>query len=127
MACPLFIPSESLGGIAPRNVTLGDLYSGSCEADPSVAIPDETLRQCCNSGYARDRCPRAATHPADAMRFLIKVKNFKGLEIAWSAEQNHHPVEVGVVHLSSLSGQDSDTTVLHQQARAYARAILWQA
>lgn len=126
MACPLFIPSKPLGGIAPRTVTLGDLYGGSCDADRSAVIPDETLRDCCNPGYARDRCQRADKHHADAVRFLIRVKNFKGLEIAWSEEKNHHPVEVGLLHLASLSGPAPEASVLEHQARAYARAILWQ-
>lgn len=113
-------------GTGPATLTLGDLYGGECDGDRSITISAETLQQCCNSGYARARCFRAAEVEADAVRFLVKVRNFKGLEIAWATERDHHPVAVGVVHLASLADTKGQAPVLEQQARAYARAILWQ-
>ena len=127
MACPLFIPGQPMSGIATGTLTLGDLHGGSCAADPALAVPDEILRQCCNPGYARGTCERAVAVESDAVRFLVRVRNFKGVEVAWSLEKDHFPVAVGVVQLASLAESPPEATVLERQARAYARSILWQA
>ncbi len=128
MACPLFIPVAPMSGIASEPSTLGELYGGTCSADPTFEIPGEILRGCCNSGYARTKCVRAGQAGADAVRFLIKQRNFKGLEIAWSLENDHHPVATGTLYLSSV-GEPQDpgigsVSVLERQACAYAKSML---
>ncbi len=57
MACPLFLPAESLG----------DYYGGECSAATGRPIPSAILRHCCNVGYARKACARAAGTDADAI------------------------------------------------------------
>lgn len=118
MACPLFLPVSPLRGFA-------DLYGGECAAEAGV-IDDMMLRHCCNAGYARDTCGRAAQSDADAFRFLIKGNRDGVVEVAWSSERNHHPVAVGTL---AVNGKASSTECgpLERQARAYAAAYIRQA
>jgi hypothetical protein len=104
---------------------LSDLYGGECAAEVGALIPTDILRQCCNSGYARDTCPRAAQSDADAFRFLVKANRNGVIDVAWSSERNHHPVAVGtlVVDCKTCTTQ---TGPLERQARAYAVAYLRQ-
>jgi hypothetical protein len=118
MACPLFVPSSPLTGFT-------DLYGGECAADTGALIPVDVLRQCCNTGYARDSCVRAAQSDADAFRFLIKANRDGVVDVAWSSERNHHPVAVGTLAVSCKIGA-TQTGPLESQARAYAAAYLKQ-
>jgi hypothetical protein len=115
MACPLFLPAS------PR----GDLYGGDCAADP-VTINDDILRRCCNIGYARGSCRRAAQSDSDAFRFLIKANRDGVVDVAWSSERNHHPVAVGTLAVNCAVSID-ETGPLERQARAFAIAYLRQA
>ena len=81
MPCPLFVP-ESL-----RDTW----YLGRCAAEPEERIGIEKLRTCCNAGYARARCERAAGAEADAVNFLMKSESV----VAWAIERNHHPLAAG--------------------------------
>jgi hypothetical protein len=67
------------------------LFLGECAANPEKGIDVETLRTCCNPGYARARCSLAAEADADAVSFLMKTETM----VAWAIESNHHPVAVG--------------------------------
>jgi hypothetical protein len=118
MACPLFLPASPL---AP----LSDLYGGECAAEASALIPVDVLRECCNAGYARDSCQRAAQSEADALRFLIKANRDGVVEVAWSSERNHHPVAVGTLAVDCKTGT-TPTEPLERQAHAYAAAFLRQ-
>lgn len=114
MACPLFLPASPLAGFS-------DLYAGECAAG-SLAISDNTLRRCCNAGYARGVCTQAAQSEADAFRFLIKADHDGVIDVAWSSERNHHPVAVGTLAVNSaVSGAGGP---LELQARAYAATYL---
>ncbi len=117
MACPLFLPSSPLAGF-------NDLYAGDCAIDNHVPIPVDTLRQCCNAGYARGFCERAAHSDADAFRFAIKANRGGAVDVAWSSERNHHPVAVGTLTVSGAAA--ADACPLERQARAYADAYLRQ-
>lgn len=117
MACPLFLPSAPLAGFS-------DLYAGECAADIGRPVPEDTLRHCCNAGYARVFCGRAAQSDADAFRFAIKGKHDAVVEVAWSSERNHHPVAVGMVTINAAAA--ADATPLERQARVYADAYLRQ-
>lgn len=112
MACPLFIPSSPLG----------DLYGGSCAADPSVAIEAETLRRYCNFGYARGHCARAAQSDADAVRLLVRGARGSIVEISWAVERNHHPVAVGSVEIDTGPAAEPAGDALARQAYACAAA-----
>ncbi len=113
MACPLFLPSERLG--ATR------YFEGRCAADPLLAIPVDTLKNCCNPGYARDTCERAAQAEADAFRFLVKSRSYGTAEVAWTAERDHHPVAVGILSLAEPGGANAQP--LECQARVCAAHV----
>ena len=117
MACPLFLPSSPLAGFS-------DLYAGDCAAGDSAPIPDQTLRQYCNSGYARGCCARAASSDSDSFRFTIKANRIGEIDVAWSSERNHHPVAVGVLTVNRMAA--AEASPLEQQARVYAEAYLRQ-
>jgi hypothetical protein len=112
MACPLFLPSSPLPGFS-------DLYGGDCAACNGAPIPVDILRQCCNAGYARGICERAAQSDADAFRFAIKANRGGAVDVAWSSERNHHPVAVGMV---TVNGAAAEASPLERQARVYAEA-----
>ncbi len=113
MGCPLFLPSSALRDNSG--------FDGGCASDPGVVIPAETLASCCNRGYARALCLRAEHIVPDAFRFLVKSCSFAGVEIAWSSERDHHPLEVGTLFLSgAMTGGEAP---LERQAKACAARI----
>jgi hypothetical protein len=117
MACPLFLPSSPLAGFAAEASPFSDFYGGGCKAQPAALIPVDTLRRCCNAGYARTACDHAAQSDADAFRFLIKSHRDGVVGVAWSIERDHHPVAVGTL---LVSGQGDSADPLERQARACA-------
>jgi hypothetical protein len=123
MACPLFLPASSLS--ANSMMPLNDLYGGECAAEIGVLIPVDVLRRCCNAGYARDSCPRAAQSDSDAFRFLVKSHRDGVVDVAWSSERNHHPVAVGNLAVTSTMAP-TECGPLERQARAYAALYLRQ-
>jgi hypothetical protein len=116
MACPLFLPLSPLGDFE-------DIYGGACAAQPSATIPVETLRRCCNAGYAREACTHAAQADADAFRFLIRSNRDGVVAVAWSSERDHHPLAVGTF---LVTGDDGSNDPLERQARACAAVYLRQ-
>jgi hypothetical protein len=88
MACPYFLPDEPVGGFS-------DIYMGNCAAQGGAPAQEDLLERCCNNGYARARCNRAAQSESDAFRFLVKAHVNGRVEVAWSSERDHHPVAVG--------------------------------
>ena len=116
MACPLFLPASPLAGF-------GDLYAGECAAGIAEAIDGDILRRCCNAGYARGSCTRAAQSEADAFRFLVKADRDGVIDVAWSSERNHHPVAVGTLSVN-VAGSTNEGGPLEHQARVYAAAYL---
>lgn len=123
MACPLFVPTSPLGELVSRAAPLGDIYCGSCSAEPEVPIEPDTLRRFCNFGYARGQCARAAQSEADAVRLLIRADDGHAVEVAWSIERDHHPVAVGVeiVQISVEAASSPLAAQVHACARSYAR------
>jgi hypothetical protein len=112
MACPLFLPE------------LSDSDKGHCAGDPAAIIPADILLRCCNRGYARGFCERAAGSEADAMRFLVKSHRGGGtVVVAWSIERNHHPLAVGSFEVTETMTTERP---LERQARACAEAYLRQ-
>lgn len=100
---------------------LGNSYGGECSANPGALIPIDTLRSCCNLGYARGTCERAAQSEADAARFMIKSDSGSSVLVAWAMERNHHPVAVGTL-MFPLEGECQ--TPVERQARAYVDSYL---
>jgi hypothetical protein len=124
MACPLFLPTLPLTGFTSDATPLGDLYGGECAAETGALIPVDLLRRCCNVGYARAFCTRAALADADAFRFQIKANRDGVVDVAWSSERNHHPVAVGKVAVHPAAPDTSEP--LERQAQAYAEGYLRQ-
>ncbi len=120
MACPLFLPAAPLQGFAAEATPLGELYDGACAGDRGAVIPRETLRRCCNRGYARGSCDRAAAADADAFRFLVKADCGGVITVAWSSEREHVPVAVGEALVTTAPCPTADP--LGVQARACAAA-----
>jgi hypothetical protein len=97
---------------------LTGLFSGNCSADTGAAVPIEVLRHCCNAGYARTSCPRAAMIESDSAQFLVRSDDGTVIEVAWAIEKNHHPVAVGTLQVSAAEHPPEET--LQHQARAFA-------
>ncbi len=131
MACPYFWPQQRFEDRRklPR-LPLGDPYSGVCRVDPMRDWrPDEdTLRELCNVGYARSRCPRFPEAPGpDAIRFSAVSDTDGALRIFYVREQDHEPLEHGHIDCSSDAGQvlsGPADQMLREQARAYAGSYL---
>jgi hypothetical protein len=133
MACPLFYPVERFGDSAWRKhprLPLGDPYSGACRADPKREwLPDQaTLRDCCNLGYARERCPRFPQDGGpDAFRFSVVSDDGGTLKIFYIAERGHAPVEHGTIEYAAATGQllnGHTGEIFQKQARAYVESYL---
>ena len=116
MACPLFLPATPL-------TPLSDLYGGECAAEAVVLSSDTLL--CCNAGYARGSCERAAQSDSDAFRFLIKANRGGVVEVAWTSERNHHPVAVGTLAVDCRTIA-TEAGPLERQARVCAMAYFAQ-
>jgi hypothetical protein len=114
MACPLFLPASPL-------TSLEDLYGGECAAGAGMPISADVLRWCCNAGYARGSCARAAQSEADAFRFVVKANHSGVVDVAWSSERNHHPVAVGTLAVD-CNTRLTESMPLEKQARACAVA-----
>ena len=106
------------GVFAQVAMPLGNLYNGQCAADPHAGISPDVVRSCCNLGYARGRCERAADADADAVRFCVHSNTGGAIVIAWAIERNHHPIAVGKADASEPA---TGNAVLDAQIRAYAR------
>jgi hypothetical protein len=129
MACPLFIPSSPLGDLATAAAPLGDLYAGRCAASPEAEIEQGTLRRCCNLGYARRHCGRAAQADSDAVRVLVRADDGRQVQVAWAIERDHHPVAVGVETVEVVAGEATGSgglTALAAQVRACAASYARQ-
>jgi hypothetical protein len=129
MACPLFIPSSPLGDLVAASAPLGDVYAGRCAASPGADVEPDTLRRCCNPGYARRRCDRAAQAESDAVRVMVRADDGRQVQVAWAIERDHHPVAVGVETVDIIAGETTPAgglTVLMAQVRACAEAYARQ-
>lgn len=119
MACPFFEPTAPLDGSEPARAPLGGVFTGYChaEGDSSAAPPHAgSLREICNFGYGRGRCPRFPAGAAfDAVRF-----SSDGQRVLCILERDHIPVEF------SPAGLCSDP-VLSAQFRAFERRLAMKA
>jgi hypothetical protein len=116
MACPLFLPGPRL--------PMSEIYAGECSADSGASLSMEKLTRCCNPGYARTLCERAAASDIDSYRFLVCSDEGGSIEIAWASEHNHHPIAVGTLRLDHALSQAAGP--LDHQARACAQSYLRQ-
>ena len=126
MACPFFNPTEAFSWKAwpnPPRMPLGDPYAGVCTAQEGPA-PDERLRTCCNTGYARGACPHFPGGDApDAVRFGIAGRKGGVATIRYVVERDHHPFDDGTIELEEKAHGD-DAKLLERQARAFLDSYL---
>jgi hypothetical protein len=130
MPCPYFYPVEHLNWANAPKLPLGDAYTGHCQADPAAPVQPEplALREFCNLGYARRRCPRfPAEAGPDAVRFSITHDAGEFITLYWVREQDHHPFDHGPLEFSTKEQLFTTTPAgerLGQQAHAYVRSYL---
>ncbi len=134
MACPYFFPTEKNFDIAwafPRRLPLGAGFSGQCMAGGIQSKPTQAeLKEFCNLGYAR-RCPKLpANRQADSVRFSMAATNATSndrLRVYYSCEQNHAPVEHGVLEYDCQTRSWQAThpnACIQRQAECYLGAFL---
>ena len=98
--------------IDPPRLPLVDAHDGVCEAAAATWEPDlETLKECCNFGYARGRC---AHFPAGASFDAVRFSMNGAGEVRYVLEKDYAPLEHGA--RQDLSGR------LAAQADAFAVA-----
>jgi hypothetical protein len=124
VACPFFLPTVPLSDAAPETAPLGDLHGGSCGAALDAIIDANTLRRCCNTGYGRNDCARAATSEADASRFFLRSDHDGVIEVAWAQERDHHPFGVGIARYSPTMSESPEP--LNRQIAAFVACYLRQ-
>ncbi|MEX2260760.1 MAG: hypothetical protein WD696_02350 [Bryobacteraceae bacterium] len=130
MACPYFLPAERFDDRQwpnPPILPLGDPYRGVCAAGGGCHMPDEeSLRDLCNQGYARNRCSRFPEREGpDAVRFLTVADTGKRVRIAYVLERDHHPWEHGVLEYSVAMGDCAyPHPVIDSLAKAYLTSYL---
>lgn len=123
MACPYFYPVASSG---PARVIrpLGDVWTGECRAGGSPDAP--TVRDLCNLGYARSRCPHCTGEGPDAVRFSIAAHGGGAISIRCVLEKDYLPFWHGTLEYSIADGGVSAAPgeVVARQAAAYAQSYL---
>lgn len=96
MACPYFVPLEPLDDarwIQPPRLPLGAACRGSCAAPGAAGgIPENTLEEICNWGYARDRCAR---FPAEEAVDALRLSLLRDGRLVWIEEADHRPLRHG--------------------------------
>jgi hypothetical protein len=99
-------------------------------ADPmrSWRPEDSVLRESCNLGYAREKCPRFPKGSGpDAIRFSVTGDQDGLLKIFYISEQNHEALEHGTFEYSVVEGKLLTAEVnnlLHKQVQAYVDSYL---
>ncbi len=114
----------------PPRLPLGDPYTGICAVDPmrEWRPDDTTLRECCNRGYARKKCPRFPDDAGpDAVRFTVSREQNGLLKIHYVVEKDRRPLEHGPMEYSAETGQFKPGQfggLLGRQAQAYVESYL---
>ena len=134
MACPYFFPTEKnfdIDWAFPHRLPLGTGFSGLCMAGNTRSTPTQTeLKEFCNLGYA-GQCPKLPAHRhADSVRFSRAATNGASkdrLRVYYSCEQNHSPVEHGVLEYDRQTRSWQTThpdPCIQRQAECYVEAFL---
>ena len=85
---------------------LGAPHDGVCRAGPEPVHPEaETLRDCCNMGYAAGRCPRFRGGEGEAVRFSVARPNGATC-VRWLLEAEGLPLLAGSVTAEALESGD---------------------
>jgi hypothetical protein len=130
VACPYFEPTK-LSVDAKTLRPLRNFWSGMCHAEPAEPFEqsDElVLSECCNMGYARNKCSRFPEAPGpDAVRFTVVRDAERMVLVSFAVEKNHLPYAQGLLEYSRseqsfLVGHPN--RLIEQQARAYLAGYL---
>jgi len=133
MACPYFYPVERFQPrewSTPPRLPLGDPYHGMCLVNPTREIRPEmaVLRQYCNQGYARGKCPQFPKEAGpDAVRFMVAGDQNDVLQLQYLVEKAHAPLEHGPLEYSVANSRflvGHSNELLRRQAQAYAESYL---
>jgi len=134
VACPYFFPTGKNFEIAwafPHRLPLRAGFSGRCLAGASQHTPTPTeLKEFCNLGYA-GQCPKLpANRRTDSVRFSVAATNGISrdqVRVYYSCEQNHAPVEHGVLEYNCQTRSWQVThpdACIQRQAECYLQSFL---
>jgi hypothetical protein len=110
---------------------LRNFWSGMCHADaaePFEQSDEHVLGECCNMGYARQKCskfPEAAG--PDPERFAVVRDADRMILVSFAVEKNHLPYAQGVLEYSRAEQSfvvSHPNRLIEQQARAYLASYL---
>jgi hypothetical protein len=113
LACPYFMPTETLEGGTwqhPSRLPLGKGWTGYCTAPGHEGVKPETadLHECCNLGYAVS-CERLpADRQWDAVRFSVARADQTRVILLFVCERSYRPVDHGQLQFS-LPSMSCDT------------------
>jgi len=134
VACPYFFPTEKSSNILwafPQRLPLGAGFCGLCLAQGTKSTPTETeLKEFCNLGYA-GKCEKLpADRQTDSVRFSVaslEKATKDRLRLHYSCEQNHAPVEHGVLEYDCEAHSwpmPHNNACIQQQAECYVATYL---
>ena len=110
---------------------LRNFWSGMCHADaaqPFEQSDELVLGECCNMGYARQKCSKFPEAPGpDAVRFAVVRDAERMILVSFAVEKNHLPYAQGVLEYSRAEQSFVVThpnRLIEQQARAYLASYL---
>ena len=120
---------EDAAWLKPPRVPLGDPCRGACTAADAFEPGAGELRDFCNSGYARGRCPRfpADGGAPDAFRFSIDRDQGETVSIVFIEETNYTPAAFGRLAYRVATGAFETPPAdgnLEAQARMFARSYV---
>jgi hypothetical protein len=127
MACPFFRPTKPAADWEPApRVPLGAPYYGWCAAGETLHAPDaHRIREVCNFGYARTRCPWfPETMKVDAYRYTLRKTANGEWRVIWVAESQYAPAAFGELRLGSGAEvlANGAPEPVQWQARAFVEA-----
>jgi hypothetical protein len=110
---------------------LRNFWSGMCHAEaakPFEQSDEHVLGECCNMGYARQKCSKfpEASGP-DAVRFAVVRDADRMILVSFAVEKNHLPYAQGVLEYSRADQvfvAAHPNRLIEQQARAYLAGYL---
>ncbi len=130
MACPYFLPTgrfHDSSWLKPPRLPLGDPCQGECTIAHAAPGPAE-LRDFCNTGYARGRCPHFPGDSAtDAIRFSLAADHPESLELVYILESDYAPAAHGPITYDRAARDFTtapDSPIVRAQARQFIDSYL---
>jgi hypothetical protein len=130
VACPYFEPTK-LSVDAKTLRPLRNFWSGMCHAEPAQPFEQSdqnVLSECCNMGYARNKCSRfPEVSGPDAVRFTVVRDAGRMVVVSFAVEKNHLPYAQGLLEYSRVEQSfvvSHPNRLIEHQARAYLAGYL---